>query len=74
MIDCNQAVRQLWGFLEGELDDKDRHAVEEHLDLCKRCCGEAEFASELRKMLHSQSAPDLSDDAKVRLTNFLEQM
>lgn len=74
MIDCNQAVRQLWNYLEGELAEEDRHAVEEHLDLCKRCCGEAEFASELRKMLHSQDGPDLSNDAKARLTEFLEQL
>jgi anti-sigma factor (TIGR02949 family) len=51
MISCSEAVRQLWEYLDGELPDRDRETVDEHLRACLRCCGEAEFAGELRGFL-----------------------
>lgn len=72
MISCNDAVRQLWDYLDGAVTDGDRHAIEEHLDVCKRCCGEVEFAEELRRFLADNAADDIPADAKRRLTTFLE--
>lgn len=74
MITCNDAVKQLWDYLEGDLDEEDRHAVQEHLDLCKRCCGEAEFATELKVVLASNAVEELPEETKTRLTGFLEQL
>lgn len=74
MISCNDAVRQLWDYLEGHISEDDRHAVQEHLDLCKRCCGEAEFAAELKTMLASDSSEELPEETKSRLTSFLDQL
>lgn len=74
MISCNDAVRQLWDYLEGHISEDDRHAVQEHLDLCKRCCGEAEFAAELKTMLASDGSEELPEETKSRLTSFLDQL
>ena len=46
MIDCNEAVQQLWGYLESELDVDTKGKVEEHLSFCRTCCGEIEFVEE----------------------------
>ena len=51
MITCSEAVYQLWAYLDGAIEEADRAAIEEHLSVCKRCCGEAEFADELRTFL-----------------------
>ena len=51
MITCAEAVRQLWDYLDGVVDDSRRELVEEHLAFCRRCCGELEFAGELRAFL-----------------------
>lgn len=72
MISCTDAVRQLWDYLDRTIGEEERSSVEEHLNLCKRCCGEAEFAVELRKVLSSQRYDDLPPDAQARLTTFLE--
>lgn len=72
MITCSDAVRQLWEYLDGAVGEEDRHTIEEHLAACQRCCGEAEFADELRKFLTTQTYSDLPADARGRLTTFLE--
>src|ERR1051326_6111527 len=40
MITCAEAVRQLWEYLDGVVEETDRKAIEEHLSFCRRCCGE----------------------------------
>jgi mycothiol system anti-sigma-R factor len=74
MITCSDAVRQLWNYLDGAVDDADRQAIEEHLDVCKRCCGEVEFAHELRGFLVTHAFEELPSDTRNRLTDFLEQI
>jgi hypothetical protein len=44
MITCAEAVRQLWEYLDGVVEEADREAIEEHLSFCRRCCGELDFA------------------------------
>ena len=74
MISCSDAVRQLWAYLDGSLDNGDRQAIEEHLDVCKRCCGEAEFAGELQTFLASHSGEELPSATRERLSSFLDQL
>lgn len=71
MISCAEAVRQLWEYLDRDLDATDRARVEEHLSFCRRCCGEAEFADALREFLRSAACPSLPPDVETRLTGFL---
>jgi anti-sigma factor (TIGR02949 family) len=72
MISCKDAVRQLWEYLDGAVGEADRAAIEEHLSLCRRCCGEAEFAAELRRFLADQAAEELPEDTRARLLSYLE--
>jgi mycothiol system anti-sigma-R factor len=74
MIGCAEAVRQLWEYLDGALDAADRARVEEHLGLCRRCCGELEFAEELRGFLAGSTHEDLPDDVRRRLYQTLEDL
>ncbi len=75
MISCSDAVRQLWEYLEDELTDGDREKVDEHLGACLRCCGEAEFANELRKVLAAHGQDDLlPDDVRQRLLDSLRSL
>ncbi len=74
MISCPEAVRQLWEYLDGALDAADRILVEEHLGRCRQCCGELEFAEELRRFLVSSAHEDLPDDVMRRLNQTLEEL
>jgi mycothiol system anti-sigma-R factor len=52
-VDCEDAVRQLYTYLDGELTDERRHAIAGHLDDCGSCAGAAEFEAELRHIIAS---------------------
>jgi len=72
VIACAEAVRRLWEYLDGVGDESHREAIEEHLSFCRRCCGEVEFAEELRGFLAAQGAEELPDDVRERLAATLD--
>lgn len=74
MISCDEAVRQLWEYVERELDQPNRQRVEEHLSLCRRCCGEMEFAEELRAFMASQSAVELPPPIATKFDRLLDDL
>ncbi len=74
MITCAEAVKQLWAYLDGEVSAEDRAAVEEHLAFCRRCCGELEFAQELRRFLAASAAEELPPHVRTRLLSTLEEL
>ena len=74
MISCAEAVRQLWKYLDGAAGHAQSAAVEEHLSLCRRCCGEAEFATELRTFLAAHADHDIPQDVHARLLAALGQI
>jgi anti-sigma factor RsiW len=70
MIRCEDAVQELWAYLCDEVTPESRARIVEHLDACRRCCGEIAFLGELRKVLAS-SGPELPADVGVRMEAFL---
>jgi mycothiol system anti-sigma-R factor len=74
MITCAEAVRQLWEYLDGAVDERQRQAIEEHLSFCRRCCGELEFAEEMRTFLATHAAEELPDDVRARLVATLDEL
>jgi mycothiol system anti-sigma-R factor len=74
VITCAEAVRQLWAYLDGVVDESQREAIEEHLSFCRRCCGEVEFAEELRGFLAAQASEELPDDVRARLAATLDRL
>ena len=74
MISCAEAVKQLWAYLDGEIAPAERAAVEEHLAFCRRCCGELEFAEELRRFLAAGAAEEVPDNVRARLLATLEEL
>jgi anti-sigma factor (TIGR02949 family) len=74
VITCAEAVRQLWAYLDGVVDEPSREAIDEHLSFCRRCCGEAEFAVELRSFLAANAAEELPVDVRERLAATLDRL
>lgn len=74
MIACAEAVKQLWGYLDGVVEESQRELIEEHLAFCRRCCGELEFAEELRGFLATHAEDDLPPDVHARLKATLGEL
>jgi anti-sigma factor (TIGR02949 family) len=73
-IGCSDAIRRLWDYLDETLSAEDQTLVEGHLAFCRRCCGELEFAKELRALLSSNAIDEIPIDVKERLDRFMEEL
>jgi len=74
MINCAEAVKELWEFLDRNLAPDDQAAVDEHLAFCRRCCGELQFARELRAFLATKTSHELPGEVRGRLTRFIADL
>jgi mycothiol system anti-sigma-R factor len=74
VITCAEAVRRLWDYLDGVVEESQRALIEEHLAFCRRCCGELEFAEELRTFLASHAREELPPDVSARLASTLDEL
>jgi anti-sigma factor (TIGR02949 family) len=74
VISCAEAVRQLWEYLYGVAGQAQSAALQEHLSLCRGCCGEAEFAAELRSFLVGQADDNIPPQVHARLLATLAQI
>jgi mycothiol system anti-sigma-R factor len=72
MIDCPEAVRRMWSYLERALDSTPREELEAHLDTCTRCCGELEFNRHLREVVAArEGGPAIPADLQARIDGLL---
>jgi anti-sigma factor (TIGR02949 family) len=73
-IPCSEAVRQMWDYLDHAIAPEDQEKVEHHLSFCRRCCGELEFAKEIRRFLATGASQEIPLDVKHRLERFVEEL
>jgi mycothiol system anti-sigma-R factor len=73
-IPCSEAVQQLWDYLDQAVSPQEQEQVERHLSFCRTCCGELEFAKQLRGFLATQGADELPPHVQARLERFLADL
>ena len=72
MIDCREAVRRMWSYLDHSLAAKPLAELDEHLETCVRCCGELEFSRHLRELVASGEAqPPMAPEVRTRIDRIL---
>lgn len=74
VIPCSEAVQQLWDYLDRAMSPEDQDRVERHLSFCRRCCGELEFAKELRRFLAASEVEELPPEIRGRLERFVQEL
>ncbi len=67
--DCDDALRELYGFLDGELTDDRRHLISSHLDDCSPCLEAFDFENELRHLVASKCHDDVPDGLRERIAD-----
>ena len=58
MDDCNETIRELEAFLDGELSEDGHHAIHAHLDGCTDCLQAFDFHAELRTVIARKCSND----------------
>ncbi len=71
MIDCREAVTRMWSYLSKGLETHDADALEEHLGVCQRCCGELEFSRQLREKVAETGVRPIPPAVRGRLDALL---
>ncbi|MGH9210774.1 MAG: mycothiol system anti-sigma-R factor [Acidimicrobiales bacterium] len=61
MADCENALHELYEFLDGELTDDRRAAIQHHLDTCQPCAEPYDFEAELRMVIRKKCAEKVPD-------------
>ncbi|MDQ7843157.1 MAG: zf-HC2 domain-containing protein [Armatimonadota bacterium] len=75
MISCKEAVSRLWTYLDRNLGRVQEHELEEHLGLCRHCCGELEFARQIRERLRATAAgSEIPPQTRERLETFVRRL
>lgn len=73
MINCKEAVARLWAYLDRNLGLAQEKELEEHLGLCRHCCGELEFAKQIRDRLKQPGgATEIPPESRAKLETFLK--
>jgi mycothiol system anti-sigma-R factor len=72
MIDCREAVRRMWAYLDHALDRGPTEELETHLEACQRCCGELEFSRHLKEMAAASGSETMPDALRRRIERLLE--
>lgn len=68
-IDCEQALAQIFQFIDHELRPEEHDAMEKHLHTCKSCFSRADFERRLKAKLNS-----LRDAAEPVAKNRIEKL
>jgi anti-sigma factor (TIGR02949 family) len=58
MTDCNETLRELETFLDGELSERTKAAIRAHLDGCSDCLQIVDFHAELRAVISLRCRSD----------------
>jgi anti-sigma factor (TIGR02949 family) len=75
VIPCKDAVSRLWEYLDRNIARVRETELEEHLGVCRHCCGELEFARQLRGLLkRSNDACEATPEVRARLDGFVKDL
>ncbi len=70
--DCDEALSQLYEFLDGELTDERRVTIQAHLHDCGPCLEAAEFEQHLQQVLADRCRDTVPESLRQRIAAAIE--
>jgi mycothiol system anti-sigma-R factor len=64
---CEEALHELYHFLDGELTDERRRLIKTHLDDCSTCLGAYDFEFDLRRVVAERCRDSVPDTLRRRI-------
>ena len=72
-VNCDEAVHQLYHYLDGELTEERRTQISEHLNFCGPCGGAADFEAELRQVIANRCKDHVPDSLRQRVHDAISE-
>lgn len=73
MAECNETLRELYQFLDGELTEADRQHIQQHLDDCSPCLAAFDFEAELRLVVRNRCTDTVPDSLRERIARAIAE-
>jgi len=70
---CDDAVHELYHYLDGELTDERRTQIAQHLDWCAPCGSAAHFEAELRRVIADRCHDRVPDSLIERIASAIDE-
>ena len=72
MSECNETLRELYLYLDGELTDSDRVHIQQHLDDCSPCLEAFDFEAELRLVIRNRCTDHAPESLRERIARAID--
>ncbi len=69
---CEEALHELYHFLDGELTEERRTQINGHLDGCTTCLGAFDFEAELRTVVARRCQDQVPDELRRRIADLIQ--
>jgi mycothiol system anti-sigma-R factor len=74
VIDCEEALRRLFAYLDSELHGEQQREMEEHLRRCRSCFSRVEFEKRLKTHVAELGKEPVSPDLEQRVRALLDTL
>ena len=71
---CEQALAELYTFLDGELTAEKRQAIAHHLEGCNPCVEVFDFEAELRMVISKRCTEPVPEQLRLRISRTIMAM
>jgi len=69
MTDCNEALTELYGYLDGELTVDRRRHIEQHLSDCSPCLEAFDFNAEIRIVIAQKCRDQVPEALRQKIAD-----
>jgi len=73
IINCEQALRHLFEYLDRELDGDLQAQMQQHMESCRSCFSRLEFEQTLKAHVHKAGTGHAPDSLRDRVGNLLKE-
>ncbi len=73
-IDCEEVLRQLFAYLDGELENERHQQIHAHLERCRACFSRAEFEARLKAHLRDLGRAVVPPEVERRVRSILDEL
>lgn len=73
MADCNETLREIYEYLDGELTHEEKAKLHQHLEECQPCFEAFDFEAELREVIRKRCTENVPDSLRNKVRLALEQ-
>jgi len=73
MRDCNETLREIYDYLDGELTNDEKAKLRRHLEECQPCFEAYDFEAELREVIRKRCTESVPESLRDKVRTALEQ-